>query len=70
MTEAIPASGDRLQILSLDRRVEVVGYVLDNFVLVVGNDLGEEVRVPVHVVTKLSFDQRIIDADLSATAIL
>jgi hypothetical protein len=32
VTEAIPASGDRLQILSLDRRVEVVGYVLDNFV--------------------------------------
>ena len=32
VTEAIPASGDRLQILSLDRRVEVDGYVLENFV--------------------------------------
>jgi hypothetical protein len=36
--------------------------------LVVGNDLGEEVRVPVHVVTKLSFDQRILDADASAAS--
>ena len=32
MTEAIPASGDRLRILSFDRRVEVVGYVLDNVI--------------------------------------
>ena len=30
--EAIPASGDRLRILSFDRRVEVVGYVLDNVI--------------------------------------
>jgi hypothetical protein len=37
---------------------------------VVGNDLGEEVRVPVHVVTKLSFDQRIIDADAGVTSIV
>ena len=37
-------------------------HILDNFVLVVGNDLGDEVSVPVHVVTKLSFDQRIVDA--------
>jgi hypothetical protein len=35
-------------------------HILDNWTLVVGNDLCEEVRV--HVVTKLSFDQRIIDA--------
>jgi hypothetical protein len=44
-------------------------HILDNWILVVGNDLGEEVRVPVHVVTKLSFDQRIIDADGSAASI-
>jgi hypothetical protein len=37
--------------------------ILDSWTLVVGNDLGEEVRVPVHVVTKLSFDQRIVSAE-------
>jgi hypothetical protein len=44
--------------------------ILDNWTLVVGNDLGEEVRVPVHVVTKLSFDQRILDADADAASIV
>jgi hypothetical protein len=41
--------------------------ILDNWILVVGNDLGEQVRVPVHVVTKLSFDQRTLNADASPT---
>jgi hypothetical protein len=45
-------------------------HILDNWTLVVGNDLGEEVRVPVHVVTKLSFDQRITDAGVGATSIV
>jgi hypothetical protein len=44
-------------------------HILDNWILVVGNDLGEEVRVPVHVVTKLSFDQRIIDAGAGEASI-
>jgi hypothetical protein len=36
--------------------------ILDSWTLVLGNDRREEVRVPVRVVTKLSFDQRIVDA--------
>jgi hypothetical protein len=72
-------SESRMQMLEESVSVEVPAHasalvelrwkhILDNWTLVVGNDLGEEVRVPVHVVTKLSFDQRIIDADMSATA--
>jgi hypothetical protein len=74
-------SESRMQMLEESVSVEVPAHasalvelrwkhILDNWTLVVGNDLGEEVRVPVHVVTKLSFDQRIIDADMSATAIV
>jgi hypothetical protein len=36
--------------------------ILDSWTLVLGNDRREEVRVHVRVVTKLSFDQRIVDA--------
>lgn len=35
--------------------------ILDNWMLVVGNDLGHEIAVPVRVVSKLSFDQKIVD---------
>jgi len=74
-------SESRMQMLEESVSVEVPAHasalvelrwkhILDNWTLVVGNDLGEEVRVPVHVVTKLSFDQRIMDADMSATTIV
>jgi len=74
-------SESRMQMLEESVSVEVPAHasalvelrwkhILDNWTLVVGNDLGEEVRVPVHVVTKLSFDQRITDADMSATAVV
>jgi len=36
--------------------------ILDNWIIVSSNELGDEIAVPVSVVTKLSFDQRIIDA--------
>ena len=74
-------SESRMQMLEESVSVEVPAHasalvelrwkhILDNWTLVVGNDLGEEVRVPVHVVTKLAFDQRITDADMSATSIV
>jgi hypothetical protein len=74
-------SESRMQMLEESVSVEVPAHasafvelrwkhILDNWILVVGNDLGEEVRVPVHVVTKLSFDQRIIDADAGVTSIV
>lgn len=37
-------------------------HILDGWTLVLANGLGDEARVPTHVVTKLSFDQRIVDA--------
>lgn len=40
MTEAITATSDRLRVLSLDRQIEVVGYVLNDFVTgAVGSDV-------------------------------
>ena len=36
--------------------------ILDNWIVVSSNELGDEIAVPVSVVTKLSFDQRIINA--------
>lgn len=35
--------------------------ILDNWVIVLANQLHEEISIPVALVTKLSFDQRIVD---------
>jgi hypothetical protein len=38
-------------------------HILDNWLLVMANDIGEQAKVPVYVVTKLSFDQRIVNVE-------
>jgi hypothetical protein len=67
-------SESRKQVLAENVTVEVPPHacvwvelhwknILDSWTVVVGNDLGQEIRVPVHVITKLSFDQRIVNAE-------